>query len=305
MLKPKKSRVLWKWGGWRIGLGGLVFGLAANLTSALEISGQIFSSAANFPLVEVTILVEGEQVAKTDTEGRFYLTDLQENQLVRFQKEAYIDFSTFASKDSENWEIELAPIWSISDFTKVYLDIKQAIWFEEAVRFLYERQVWQERKPTYFLPQELVTRGELIQLSVRAGGFLPPAIQQTSFCDVEVGRNFAAALELAFTQNWIKGFIKQDCQKQRIFKPQNYVTRAEALKIIFEALGDLLAVRLKNKTCLAPGLKDVPTEAWFAKYVTQASCLGLVKGYPDGTFRPKRELNRAELALILAKALDF
>ncbi|MDQ0194179.1 S-layer homology domain-containing protein [Paenibacillus wynnii] len=43
--------------------------------------------------------------------------------------------------------------------------------------------------------------------------------------------------------------------------------------------------------------------AWASAAVAQAVQSGFIKGYEDGTFRPDAELTRAEMAVIIAKAL--
>lgn len=46
---------------------------------------------------------------------------------------------------------------------------------------------------------------------------------------------------------------------------------------------------------------DVPAEAWYARAVEVAAALGLIAGYPDGTFRPEEPVTRAQLAAIASR----
>ncbi|WP_217591868.1 S-layer homology domain-containing protein [Cohnella sp. GbtcB17] len=46
---------------------------------------------------------------------------------------------------------------------------------------------------------------------------------------------------------------------------------------------------------------DVPGNAWFASQVQAAVAAGYINGFPDGTFKPSRQLTRAEAAVMLAK----
>lgn len=43
---------------------------------------------------------------------------------------------------------------------------------------------------------------------------------------------------------------------------------------------------------------------WAESAVKAAQGAGLIQGYPDGTFRPDRELTRAEAVVILNRAID-
>lgn len=46
---------------------------------------------------------------------------------------------------------------------------------------------------------------------------------------------------------------------------------------------------------------DVAPGAWYAQFVETAALLGLMEGYPDGSFRPDQHPTRAELATALVK----
>jgi S1-C subfamily serine protease len=46
---------------------------------------------------------------------------------------------------------------------------------------------------------------------------------------------------------------------------------------------------------------DIPADAWYAKLVDTAVLLGLMQGYPDGTFRPDQCVSRAELAAVAVR----
>lgn len=288
---------------WRSSFFGLFFWLNAILVQAVEISGQVFSSAANLPLAEVAVLVDGLDFAQTDNAGQFHLSEIFPGQVIRFQKEDYIDTSLIAEDQNVHLEITLAPIWEILDITKIYLDLKDTDWFTPAVSLLYEQQVLQEVQPSYFLPQDLVSRGVLMDWIVRLGGFLPPAIQESSFCDVAINQQFAPALEFAFQQQWVQGYATADCSKGRNFQPTEPVTRAATLKIIFETLNDLLESQLLAQTCPTLDFFDVPLKVWFREYVEAAFCLDLVQGYADEGFHPESFINQAELAVILGRFL--
>lgn len=46
---------------------------------------------------------------------------------------------------------------------------------------------------------------------------------------------------------------------------------------------------------------DVPAHEWYARAVEVATALGLLGGYPDGTFRPDEPVTRAQLAAVAAR----
>jgi hypothetical protein len=50
---------------------------------------------------------------------------------------------------------------------------------------------------------------------------------------------------------------------------------------------------------------DVPPGSTFYVYIRCLACLGIVNGYPDGTFHPNNNVTRGQLAKILANAAGF
>jgi len=50
---------------------------------------------------------------------------------------------------------------------------------------------------------------------------------------------------------------------------------------------------------------DVPTTHWAAAAIARAASLGIVKGNPDGSFKPNAATNRAEFVTMLANALKW
>lgn len=82
------------------------------------------------------------------------------------------------------------------------------------------------------------------------------------------------------------------------FQADKNMTRAEVAQMFYALLLD------KNVT-ITKSFSDVPTDAWYAKAVNTLSSLGMLGGYPDGTFRPDAPITRAEFAAIaLAFAYD-
>jgi|DewCreStandDraft_5_1066085.scaffolds.fasta_scaffold01244_28 expansin (peptidoglycan-binding protein) len=50
---------------------------------------------------------------------------------------------------------------------------------------------------------------------------------------------------------------------------------------------------------------DVPKTHWASTYITLATYLGLVKGYPDGTFKPDNPITRAETVTIAVRQMGI
>lgn len=79
------------------------------------------------------------------------------------------------------------------------------------------------------------------------------------------------------------------------FKPESNITRAEAVKILIEANSFKLLPAENN-------FADVSVKEWFSGYVSTALARGLLKGYPDGSFKPGKNISRAEFLKITLEA---
>lgn len=79
--------------------------------------------------------------------------------------------------------------------------------------------------------------------------------------------------------------------------PQGNITRAEVATIFFRLLRDPVRTQYWSQT---NGYSDVPGNKWYNNAVSTLSNMGIICGYPDGTFRPDAPITRAELAKIAA-----
>ena len=81
-------------------------------------------------------------------------------------------------------------------------------------------------------------------------------------------------------------------------QPQNSITRAEVAAIFFRLLED--GIRSENFTH-QNDFSDVAADAWYCSSVSTLSRMGIIAGYPDGTFRPHAPITRAEFAAIATR----
>lgn len=95
----------------------------------------------------------------------------------------------------------------------------------------------------------------------------------------------------------ISGYENAD--KTLSFHPDEKVTRAQAAKMIIEAIGEKQAVVTKQI------FKDVPVNNWAAGYIQKAYELNVFKGYDDGRFGPTDTLKRSQMAKVIVEAYNF
>ncbi|GEM_PF-1089338 len=82
------------------------------------------------------------------------------------------------------------------------------------------------------------------------------------------------------------------------FKPDNYITRAELVKITNMVFG-------YTQKQDATSLTDVPYTEWYYDQVLIAQNAGYLDGYPDGTFKPNNNITREEFCKVLDAIVDF
>ena len=83
------------------------------------------------------------------------------------------------------------------------------------------------------------------------------------------------------------------------FQPLNFLTRAEAAKIV-------VAMRaVENPVSEAGVFSDVPSDHWAYPYVGTALEWGIVSGTGDGMFEPDREITHSEFMKMLVTLLGY
>ncbi|NPV26685.1 MAG: S-layer homology domain-containing protein [Firmicutes bacterium] len=86
------------------------------------------------------------------------------------------------------------------------------------------------------------------------------------------------------------------------FKADNKITRAEFAAVAVRLLGlEKSAQFTKGDTPFS----DVTAAHWASGYINVAVDQGLLKGYPDGTFKPEANVTYAEAVAILVRALGY
>ncbi len=142
------------------------------------------------------------------------------------------------------------------------------------------------QKTTSFLARLFLT-GYLISLVPAAA-----LAQDTGiFSDVTSDTMYSEAITYLKDNNIVQGY------PDGTFAPDSNINRAEFTKILVGAVND---GDITGSNCF-PDVQD----EWFAPYVCTAKKLGLIDGYPDGTFKPAEPINFAEAAKIIANAFKI
>ncbi|RXZ83990.1 hypothetical protein EBB07_02495 [Paenibacillaceae bacterium] len=116
-----------------------------------------------------------------------------------------------------------------------------------------------------------------------------PTIEVT-LTDIE-GHWAKASIEEAVARGLVNGY------NNGTFNPNGEISRAEFAAILAKALK--LDAEIKEEAAFTDA---VAIPAWATSAVEQVNAAGLLTGYQDGSFRAAGKINRAELAVIIARA---
>jgi rare lipoprotein A len=115
------------------------------------------------------------------------------------------------------------------------------------------------------------------------------------FPDVGQGNEYYLAIKYLKDKQLIQGY------SDGLFRPDQKINRAEALKILSETIQfhQFSPVEKPLNTSIAktsPACKfpDVSTTDWYNSYVCEAFNNHVIAGYPDGTFKPAQTINTVE-----------
>ncbi len=198
-----------------------------------------------------------------------------------------------------------APVFSFHVFTKPVLvkiydssglqmneayypfeDVKNDAWFSTFVVNLWKNGVVNGRSTGIFEPGDQSTRAEFIKMAVVASGNEDKyCSQEPGYGDVHQGDWFYPYVKVAWNLGWL------DKTKTSFF-PNNPINRAEVAKIISTALNiqDMIGTSI---------FSDVSMDDWFGLSVMRLANREIVHGYPDGTFKPANNINRAEASKVI------
>ena len=143
-----------------------------------------------------------------------------------------------------------------------------------------------------FRPEGKITRAEFTKMVVLALELKLENPQQATFSDVPNSFWGFPYIEAAYKAGIVKGVGEGQ------FAPDRQVTRAEIAAMVVRALK------------LPPGppvlFQDADQIPSFAvELVGAAVQVGIIKGYPDNTFRPLNDATRAEASVMIVRMVNF
>jgi biofilm PGA synthesis lipoprotein PgaB len=169
-------------------------------------------------------------------------------------------------------------------------DVPQDYWADPYIRKLKQLGYAQGEADGSYAPESHITNAEFIAFVCRMTGMDDTRLDR--------GAHWAEpSVEYARFMGW---FTPAEIPGAKYDEP---ISREIAAKILM--LG-LFKDEALQTFAGQPNIADLSEVSEGCRdYVAQAYSMGIITGYPDGSFRPKAKLTRAETAAIMCRALDL
>ena len=118
--------------------------------------------------------------------------------------------------------------------------------------------------------------------------------------DKDVSADYAEAVAVLNGMDVFKGY------EDGSFKPQGNITRAEVATIIYRIYtGDVAKSDKSGLYATYNKFSDMTGAGWAAGYIGYCANAELVKGYPDGTFKPSGNVTGYEVLAMILRAVGY
>jgi hypothetical protein len=168
-----------------------------------------------------------------------------------------------------------------------FSDLPSTHWAYNAVVSMSEVGIVSGYPDGTFKPSGTVTYGEFIKMAYIAQGGEELSTE---------GGNWALPYYEAAADAGL--FARHEVPSAKLSDP---IPREYMALMISNALGD---VEIPDYDAVIEKLADVERNAPHVYDIVKAAVLGLITGYPDGTFRPEGTLTRAEAATVISRLMN-
>ncbi|MGG4108829.1 fibronectin type III domain-containing protein [Paenibacillus lautus] len=178
-----------------------------------------------------------------------------------------------------------------TDDNKTSFDDIERSFAKNEIMDLASRGIVKGTSVNKFEPERPITRMEFVSMIVRALGIEGSGQKPITFTDINLSKWYAREFRAAWDNEVAHGFSAKE------FRPNALINREQASKM----LGNVLQARSEGST--APFIDGGNIAVWARSEVVGLTEKNLVMGYPDGSFRPKAQLTRAESAALIYRTI--
>ena len=170
-----------------------------------------------------------------------------------------------------------------------FTDVKEGVWFHDAVEYAYENGLMSGVSATSFGPDLPTSRGMIVAILYRLAG--SPASGPSSFTDVADGQYYAKAVSWAAANGVVNGYGNGR------FGPDDPITR-EQMAVILRGYARLNGKDVSAQADLSGYLDEKDVSAYALESMRWASAEGLINGTSAVTLTPAGTATRAQAAVI-------
>jgi len=189
--------------------------------------------------------------------------------------------------------LDTIPRPAIQPIPMPFTDVEPLTWYYPHVRTVWEHQLFFGTAPDLFSPEMPMTRAMFAQVLANMEDVELSLYSDSRFDDVVVGAWYASGVEWAASVGIISGY------GDNTFGPGDNISR--------EQMAAMLANYIRFKGYSLPSMQatafsdEENLSSWARESVRVVQGLGIISGYPDGSFVPQATATRAEVATIFAR----
>lgn len=170
-------------------------------------------------------------------------------------------------------------------------------WAESNINILTSSGYVQGMGDGTFAPEKNVTRAEFVTMAMNLFD-IERSSYKDIYTDVSADHWFAKTVQTAYDINLVDKMLTVG----KKFKPDEAITREEAATIIAK----LAKIKKDEPDGTAGSFSDEGAIVdWAKDSVDAATAYGVINGYPDGTFAPKKNITRAEASAMLFRVIEL
>ncbi|NLC40160.1 MAG: multifunctional 2',3'-cyclic-nucleotide 2'-phosphodiesterase/5'-nucleotidase/3'-nucleotidase [Clostridiaceae bacterium] len=261
------------------------YGSIPNMVTNVKIAGEPLVKTKEYTLASNDFMAVGGDdytmfKGKEQTALYGLMADIVRDYIIELEKEA--------GEEGFTYEIE----GRITIYETAFKDAPLGHWAHEYVETLYEEDIVKGYGTSgEFRPDNKVIRGHAAKMIAIAAGLDYDGLK-ADFSDVAEDYEMSPFIAALVEKGAVKGYDDDT------YRPEENIKRSHLAKVVVKVFGLEMGEEDVELTDIADNSEK--------EYIEILASNGLVKGYGDTKeFRPDRTISRAELAKILALAMDL
>lgn len=194
-------------------------------------------------------------------------------------------------------DVSEKPLVSSGTTAADFSDVPTTYWAHDSIKQVVASGLFKGTTATTFSPQGQMTRAMFVVVLSRLDGVTVNNSAATGFDDVASSAWCAGAVAWAVSAGLVEGYGNNK------FGPNDSITRQQ-IAVFLKRYTDTYKKYTLKEAALTNAFSDAAAASDYAKDAIEYCRIhGLVGGYADGTYQPKRNVTRAEVAAMLSRVV--